>query len=226
MLNWLEEITNKEDFIEISTQNTNIMNTRAVRINPKENDRLTISSLSQFFIAPYVMISKNIHTEVPVNEISLPIIENELLPHFHDSKYVYNDDVLTGVILGNLNALSENLFNEQFEKKQLNPLIFDLYYYKEEPVRFRDFESIKEYKIIENSLENYISNEFNEYWEFMKISFLKGNNLILITPIGWILKDDLQNSLILRALSSSGAEVSLFVNEKLNTVLYIEVKIN
>lgn len=217
MLDWLEEITS-EDY-ETDITETNITSEdrdfRIVKINENmESDRMTV--LGQVSVSgPILLDSVNSVTQIyGRDETARALTWEEVVPHFNEVKLVVIKDEIETIMLKKVKERSSAIFKSMKERNELSPLIYDFYRSKD-----RNFlgphkmsRTIKHFSVHIHKLEPIHLEETATLQQVIEHSYFFRKKVLMLSPTGWVLEDELRYSVTLRFLASFCSKLWLLVD--------------
>ncbi|MGG6312999.1 hypothetical protein [Paenibacillus macerans] len=183
------------------------------------------SVLSQFFVFPSVM-NNNLVTSIPIsNKKAYEKCMKDIAPYFVDVKgYFGLNEALPFEIqfCEPLNEIKE-LFKTLFSKKQLHPIVQDLYGIQAE----RPFGLINkniQLKVLKEKENNInFQDDFDEVFEFLESTFFTNRISLSLVPTYWYYSKELKHSVTIKYFNTKCKEVYLIVDDPTGRVIGMDI---
>lgn len=171
---------------------------------------LQLSSLEQFFLAPFVTKDPKGILHIPADE---PFIYNmvihEIAPHFQQIRKVDFGDHIQLMLENPTESSKENFF-ELMQNRNLNAIVCDLYV--GQPVEVVNPFPIKEYHVNLELVPKGIEHDIVSMWSFFERSFIRKNGEMVLLPNGWQFHDSFKDRVAIQAFASVCSAMRINVN--------------
>lgn len=172
----------------------------------------SLSPFCQFFIGAIPAVTLDLLTSIPIpDNYSYESILRELAPHYQKIQSVVNSKgVIRYLNFQNVKPESAQLLYSIYQHNKLEPLVESLYF-KTKAFPAPPHNGAKIYKVKPSSITPIDLPSFESAWELIKKCYAK-ENMLSITPYGWMYFDQLAESTAIRYFINRCQEILLFVN--------------
>lgn len=198
--------------------NANNERPRIENIAPIDTSKQTLTSLVQFFLAPFLMSDPNVILHLPTCEpATYKKILDEIAPHFAQVRKVsWNDQIQ--VMLQSLKESSKAEFLRLLSNNEVNPIVHDLYKGKYTP-HPSDFKT-KFYQVNIENIPQSLDHEITQMWDFF-LSFIKCNGDFVLLPNDWVFNEAFKDKEAVKAFAGVCNSMRVIVNEGNNKITSI-----
>ena len=98
------------------------------RVDIEELSGQQISSIAQYLLAPFILVSSNGMLDIPiVDDKTLDIVIKDIAPHFNKVVKITTNEKLTDIRLQNVRESSKIHFMNLKENRKVNAIVNDIY---------------------------------------------------------------------------------------------------
>ncbi|MCP3773539.1 hypothetical protein NLX71_09470 [Paenibacillus sp. MZ04-78.2] len=179
-----------------------------------------LSSIAQFFIAPFIYINPNGVLHIPIGKefIYEKLIE-EVAPHFERIRKVTSGEQVQ-VMLENVKETSKENFLSVFNTGNINAIALDLYANGSASLETGSH-TIKEYKVNLEAVTRTLGHDIVSIWNFFKHSFVQINGQLVLMPNNWNFDESFKDRITVQAFSSVCSSMTILVNTDNNLITSI-----
>ncbi|UOQ43736.1 hypothetical protein MUN89_17900 [Halobacillus salinarum] len=187
-------------------------------------DIYEISDVFLFIASSGIIFNINFLIALPTpTKFSLNVILNEIAPHFHKVQLIKTNDNITTINLKFLKTHSQELLNKALDEQSPDSIINDIYRTNKLYKIPKHGLNLKYYKVHCEYIQPVTLQNFDRVMDFIDSSFLKSGEPFSLRTSGWILEEELKNSIAIRAFSSFSKEIILVVNSADDTVVFVDI---
>lgn len=111
-------------------------------------------------------------------------------------------------------------FLEFYNAKKCNKIIYELYPNGIIEMNFHNME-IEEYLINLELIDKIKDREINEFWNFIKETFIPAEREFVLWVDNWEFNDSIKDKFCIQAFANVCNQIKLLVDKKMNTIRYI-----
>ncbi|NOU96369.1 hypothetical protein GC093_24595 [Paenibacillus sp. LMG 31456] len=171
--------------------------------------------LAQFLNASSVLLPGNTSVQLEiVNEELHKLILEELAPHYENVKAVIIDDYIKTLIMEQLKNDSVEIFRSMDQRGELSPLIKDFYRSSDRNLLgpHKMSRTCRYFIVLPDKLEPMKLTGTDSLRKWIHNGYIQRNERLALSPTGWVLHDELKNSVALRFFASFCPRVGLVVD--------------
>lgn len=175
-----------------------------------------LSTLSQYFLAPFIFVSTNGILEIPIfhKEIEERILQ-ELAPHFNKVTKIKIDNE-TQIKLQDIKDHSKLLFKKKVDNGKLNAIVSNIY--SQGSIGGEGNFTIKMYKVNLHLVQKLNDYDILSIWDFFKHSIVRAYGGFVILPMGWSFDDTFKERIAIQCFANVCNSMTVVVNENNNMI--------
>lgn len=180
-----------------------------------------ISSLAQYFLAPFLLVDSNGIFDIPaVDKIIQDIVIKEIAPHFNKTvKVSYENQIIIRV--QNVKESSKTHFLNLIKNHRVNAIVNDLY--SKDPTNWEGNFTIKEYKVNLHAVKKSVENDILPMWNFFERSFVRAYGDLVILPNGWVFDESFKARIAVQAFAGVCNSMTITVNQENKMISSIQI---
>jgi hypothetical protein len=185
----------------------------------EESVERQISSLTQYFLAPFILVDSNGILDIPVfdNDIQ-DIVLKDIAPHFNRvTKVKTKNQVILRV--QNVRESSQIQFLNQIKNGRINEIVNEIY--SKGTTGWGGHFTIKEYKVNLEAVKKSIDNDILPMWNFFERSFVQAYRNLVILPNGWAFDESFKDRITVQSFAGVCNSMTVIVNQENNMITSI-----
>ncbi len=189
------------------------------KLNIEDHFDPQISSLAQYFIAPFILVGSNGILDIPVfdNDIQ-DIVFKEIAPHFSRvTKVTTNNNVMIRV--QKIKHSSKIRFMNQLKDRSINSIVNDIY--SQEATRWEENFTIREFKVNLEAVKKSRHNDILPMWNFFERTFVRAYENMVILPNRWAFNESFKDRIAVQSFASVCNSMTVIVNQDNNLITSI-----
>lgn len=177
-----------------------------------------ISSIAQFFLAPFILVSSNGMLDIPiVDDKILDITIKEIAPHFNKVERITTNEKQVVIRLQNVKESSKIHFINLKENRKVNAIVNDIY--SEGTSSWGETFTPKEFKVNLDLVSKTANHDILSMWDFFEHTFVQGNGGMAIIPSGWSFDESFIDRVAVQNFASVCNEMMITVNSENNFII-------
>jgi hypothetical protein len=178
-----------------------------------------ISSLTQYFLAPFILVDSNGILDIPVFDNDIQnIVLKEIAPHFSRvTKVTINNNV--NIRVQKIKESSKIRFLNQVNNRSINAIVNDIYL--QESTRWEGNFTIREYKVNLEAVKKLSDNDILPLWDFFYRTFVRAQENMVILPNGWAFNESFKDRIAVQSFASVCHSMTVIVNQENNLITSI-----
>lgn len=218
-----------EEIVTNDIEQNQIIEIREINEHPKvEYERLDIeapfgkqiSSIAQFFLAPFILVSSNGMLDIPiVDDKILDIAIKEIAPHFNKVVKITTNEKQVVIRLQDVRESSKIHFMNLKENRKVNAIVNDIY--SEGTSNWGETFTPKEFKVNLDLVRKTANHGILSMWDFFEHTFVQANGGMAIIPSGWSFDESFKDRVAVQTFASVCNEMMITVNSENNFITSI-----
>ncbi|WP_438498335.1 hypothetical protein [Paenibacillus sp. IHBB 3054] len=184
-----------------------------------------LSVLADFFVFPAIM-TENMITSIPLFDKSMyEKCMRDIAPFFSDvlGYFGYNEEMPHMIQFSRPLEGARELYKTKFRNNELHPIVQDLYGSQENRPNGKINKNVQ-LKVAQGIINNnYVKEDFDEVFDFLKSTFFKHRNRFPIIPTNWFYTDALKDSVAINYFNSRSKGVYLIVDDPSGRVIGMDI---
>ncbi|XEC96548.1 hypothetical protein AB6A23_08410 [Paenibacillus tarimensis] len=219
MFDWVEEIVPQNGIHELKVP-------ESIQIEEiTTNQRDSMSYLGQFFAAPSALMAENNMVQLRVsNEYTKSVLLSEVMPHFRNTKAVYQNGKVITFIMQYLKENSATIFNRYTQNGLLFPILPDLY--RNTKTNFGpeiSGRTLRHFAVKTNEIEKINLPYTDDFRRFIIQTFFEPGEGLTLCPTGWEFDDDIRESITVGFFATFASSIRLMVDSSTHIIIAIDI---
>lgn len=179
-----------------------------------------ISSIAQYLLAPFLLVSSNGMLDIPiVDDKTLDIVIKDIAPHFDKVIKTTTNEKLTDIRLQNIRESSKIHFMNLKEHRKINAIVNDIY--SEGTSNWGETFTPKEYRVNLDLIKKTTNHDIVSMWDFFEHTFVQAYGGMAIIPSGWSFDESFKDRVAVQSFASVCNEMTVTVNSENNFITSI-----
>ncbi|MGJ7919281.1 hypothetical protein [Neobacillus sp. LXY-4] len=176
-----------------------------------------IPSISQYLLAPFILVSSNGMLEIPIDDDkTLDIATKEIAPHFNKVVKITTDEKQVGIRLQNVRESSKIHFMNLKENRKVNAIVNDIY--SEGTSSWGETFAAKEFRVNLDLVRKTTNHDILSMWDFFEHTFVQAYGGMAIIPSGWSFDESFKERVAVQSFASVCNEMIVTVNSENNMI--------
>ena len=190
------------------------------RLDIEEPSGQQISSIAQYYLAPFILVSSNGILDIPiVDDKTLDIVIKDIAPHFNKVVKITTNEKLTDIRLQNVRESSKIHFMNLKESRKINAIVNDIY--SEGTSHWGETFTPKEYRVTLELVRKTANHDILSMWDFFKHTFVQSYGGMAIIPSGWSFDESFKDRVAVQSFASVCNEMTITINSENNFITSI-----
>lgn len=179
-----------------------------------------ISSIAQYVLAPFILVSSNGMFDIPiVDDKTLDIVMKDIAPHFNKVVKITTNEKQVDIRLQNVRENSNIHFINLKENRKVNAIVNDIY--SEGTLNRGETFTRKEYRVTLELVRKTASHDILSMWDFFEHTFVQTYGGMAIIPSGWSFDESFKHRVAVQSFASVCNEMTVTVNSENNSITSI-----
>lgn len=190
------------------------------KLDIDEPSRKEISSIAQYLLAPFILVSSNGMFEIPIeDDKTLEIVIHEIAPHFNKVVKITTDEKQVVIRLQNVRESSKIYFLNLRENRKVNAIVNDIY--SNGTSNWGEIFTPKEYRVNLDLIRKTTNHDILSMWDFFEHTFVQAYGGMSILPNGWSFNESFKDRIAVQSFASVCNEMTVTVNSENNIITSI-----
>lgn len=190
------------------------------KLNIDESSGQEISSIAQYLLAPFILVSSNGMLDIPiVDDRTLDKVINEIAPHFNKVVKITTNERQVVIRLQNVRESSKIHFINLKENRKINAIVNDIY--SEGTSSWGETFTAKEYRVNLELVRKTANHDILSMWDFFEHTFKQAYGGMPILPSGWSFDESFKDRKAVQSFASVCNEMTVTVNSENNFITSI-----
>ena len=190
------------------------------RLDIEEPSGQQISSIAQYYLAPFILVSSNGMLDIPiVDDKTLDIVIKDIAPHFNKVVKITTNEKLTDIRLQNVRESSKIHFMNLKENRKVNAIVNDIY--SEGTSSWGETFTPKEFRVNLDLVRKTANHDILSMWDFFEHTFVQTYGGMAIIPSGWSFDESFKDRVAVQSFASVCNEMMITVNSENNFITSI-----
>jgi len=190
------------------------------RLDIEEPFEQQISSIAQYFLAPFILVSSNGMLDIPIgDDKTLDIVIKEIAPHFNKVVKITTNEKQVDIRLQNARESSKIHFMNLKENRKVNAIVNDIY--SEGTSSWGETFTPKEFRVNLALVRKTDNHDILSMWDFFEHTFVQASGGMAIIPSGWSFDESFKDRIAVQTFASVCNEMMITVNSENNFITSI-----
>lgn len=186
---------------------------------------LNSSALADFFVFPAI-VTENMITSIPIFDKSMyEKCMSDIALFFSNvvGFFGLNEEMPLMIQLSSPLEEAREFYKTKSRNNELHPIVQELYGSQENRPNGRINRNVQLKVLNESIKNNYVSEDFDEVFDFLKNTFFKQGNCFPIIPTYWFYTDELKDSVAIKYFNSKCKVVYLIVDDPTGRTIGMDI---